>query len=224
VESHVTDEGAPTDEQSGQGRLVRSAFAMLRVLGRMHGPVGVSRLAAAVGIPKATAHRLLEQMAGENIVERRDRKWVLAAGFHDLDRRHSDLGDIARQRLYAMTHATGATLCLYLQSAEKLRPLTATHGRLMGQVMSAFEQSVAPEHPASAMWQAIETGRLSAEHRVVHPECCCIATPFPLPSGGIAVLGLALPDHRGVESLKRPLDKVASLILDDVHRWESQLA
>ncbi len=197
---------------------------MLRVLGRMHGPVGVSRLAAAVGIPKATAHRLLEQMAGENIVERRDRKWVLASGFHDLDRRHSDLGGIARQRLYAMTHATGATLCLYLQSAEKLRPLTTTHGRLMGQVMSAFEQAVAPEHPASAMWQAIETGRLSAEHRVVHPECCCIATPFPLPSGDVAVLGLASPDHRGVESLKRPLDKVASLILDDVHRWEGQLA
>jgi hypothetical protein len=90
--------------------------------------------------------------------------------------------------------------------------------------MSAFEQSIAPEHPASAMWQAIETGRLSAEHRVVHPECCCIATPFPLPSGDVAVLGLALPDHRGVESLKRPLDKVASLILDDVHRWEGQLA
>ncbi len=90
--------------------------------------------------------------------------------------------------------------------------------------MTAFEQSIAPEHPASAMWQAIASGRLSAEHRVVHPECCCIATPFSLPSGNIAVLGLALPDHRAVESLKRPLDKVASLILDDVHRWESQLA
>lgn len=197
---------------------------MLRVLGRMQGPVGVSRLAAAVGIPKATAHRLLEQMAGENIVERRDRKWVLASGFHNLDRRDRDLGGVARQRLYAMTHATGATLCLYLQSGQKLRALTSTHGRRMGQVMTAFEQSIAPEHPASAMWQAIETGRLSAEHRVVHPECCCIATAFSLPSGDIAVVGLALPDHRAVESLKRPLDKVASLILDDVNRWESQLS
>ncbi len=103
---------------------------MLRVLGRLQGPVGVSRLAAAVGIPKATAHRLLEQLAREKIVERRDRKWVLASGFHDLDRRPSELGAIARQRPYAMTHATGATLCLYLQSAEKLRPLTTTHGRL----------------------------------------------------------------------------------------------
>src|SRR5262245_32957429 len=99
---------------------------MLRVLGRAQGPVGVSRLAAAVGIPKATAHRLLQQMADENIVERRDRKWVLATGFHDLDRRHRDLGGIARARLYAMTRKTGATLCLYQQSADKLRLLVRT--------------------------------------------------------------------------------------------------
>src|SRR5947209_703227 len=99
---------------------------MLRVLGRAQEPVGVSRLAAAVGIPKATAHRLLVQMAGENIVEWRDRKWMLASGFHDLDRRHSDLGGVARRRLYAMTQATGATLSLCLQSAGKLRPVAST--------------------------------------------------------------------------------------------------
>jgi DNA-binding IclR family transcriptional regulator len=202
--------------------LVRSAFAMLRVLGRMQGPVGVSKLAAAVGIPKATAHRLLEQMADENIVERRDRKWVLAPGFHDVDRRQRDLGVLAGRRLYEMTHATGATLCLYQQSADKLRLLARAHGRLTTQVMTSFEQSVAPEHPASAMWQAIETGRLAVEHREVHPECCCIATPFGLPSGDIAVLGLALPDHRAVESLRRPLDRVASQILDDVNRMQSR--
>jgi predicted ArsR family transcriptional regulator len=194
---------------------------MLRVLGRMQGPVGVSELAAAVGIPKATAHRLLEQMARENIVERRDRKWVLAPGFHDLDRRQVDLGVLARRRLYEMTRATGATLCLYQHSTEKLRLLARAHGRLMTQVMTSFEQSVAPEHPASAMWQAIESGQLAAEHREVHPECCCIATPFGLPSGDIAVLGLALPDHRAVELLKRPLDRVASQILDDVNRLQS---
>jgi IclR family transcriptional regulator, acetate operon repressor len=220
VELHVTDENVAKNERSGQGRLVRSAFAMLRVLGRAQGPVGVSRLAAAVGIPKPTAHRLLEQMARENIVERRDRKWMLAPGFHDLDRRHSDLGGVARQRLYAMTQATGATMSLCLQSSQKLRPLASTRGHLTTQVMTVFEQSVAPKHPASAMWQAIETGRLSAEYREVHPECCCIATPLPLPSGDIAVLGLALPDHRAVESLKRPLDRMASLILDDVHRLD----
>ncbi|MCV7426184.1 helix-turn-helix domain-containing protein [Mycobacterium montefiorense] len=221
---HVTDESAATDDGAGEGRLVRSAFAMLRVLGRMQGPVGVSRLAAAVGIPKTTAHRLLEQMARENIVERRERKWVLAVGFHDLDRRDRDLSSIARQRLYAMTRATGATLSLCLQSADTLRPLASTCGRLTTQVMTAVEQTMAPRHPASAMWEALETGRLCAEHRVVHPECCCIAMPFVLPSGDIAVLGLALPDHRAVESLKRPLDKMASLILEDVSRWESQLA
>ncbi|OBA63355.1 hypothetical protein A5647_05975 [Mycobacterium sp. 1100029.7] len=202
---------------------MRSAFAILRVLGRSQGPVGVTRLAEAVGIPKATAHRLLQQMARENIVESRDRKWMLATGFHDLDQRRSDLGSVARPRMYAMTHATGATLSLCLQSSKKLRPLANTSGRLTTQVMTAYQQSTAPVHPASAMWEAIQTGQLAAEHRVVHPECCCIATPFELPSGEVAVLGLAMPDQRAVEALKRPLEKVASSILEDVSRLGDRL-
>jgi DNA-binding IclR family transcriptional regulator len=218
VKFDVVDDAASA--RPGQGRLVRSAFAMLRVLGQTQGPVGVSRIADAVGIPKPTAHRLLEQMARENIVERRDRKWVLATGFHDLDRRQQDLGDIGRRRLYAMARGTGAALCFYQHSAGKLLPLASARGRLMAEVMTAFEQSSAPEHPASAIWEAIETGSLAAEHREVHPQCCCIAAPFELPSGDVAVLGLALPDHRAVESLKRPLLRVASLIADDVKRAE----
>jgi IclR helix-turn-helix domain len=184
----------------------------------MQRPVGVSRLAAEAGIPKTTAHRLLEQMARENVVERHDRKWALGPGLHDLDRRHKDLGSIARQRLYAMTQATGATICLYQKSPTTLRLLTRTYGRFMTHVMTGFDQTTAAEHPASAMWQALETGQLASEHREVHPACSCIAIPFSLPAGDIAVLGLALPDHRAVESLKRPLANVASLILADIDR------
>jgi IclR helix-turn-helix domain len=198
--------------------MLRISFAVLRVLGRMQSPVGVSRVALEVGIPKSTAHRLLEQMARENVVERHGRKWTLGPGIHDLDRRPQELASIARQRLYAMTQATGATICLYQNSPMALRFVTVAHGRLMTSVMNAFDQTKEADHPASAMWQALKTGQLASEHREVHPDCCCIATPFSLPSGDIAILGLALPDHRAVEALKRPLDKVASLILADIHR------
>ena len=186
----------------------------------MQRPIGVTRLAAEVGIPKTTAHRLLEQMARENIVVRRDHKWALGSGFHEVDRRHTDLGSVARTRLYAMTRATGATLCLLVKSGPELRVLSRTYGRRVTQVMTAADQAVAAEHPASAIWQALQTGQLSAEHREAHPDCCCIATPFSLASGDIAVLGLALPDHHAVESLKRPLGKVASLIVADLDRQE----
>jgi hypothetical protein len=209
---------AVSDDCSAQGRLVRISFAVLRVLGRMQSPVGVSRVALEVGIPKSTAHRLLEQMARENVVERHGRKWTLAPGLYELDRRPQELASIARQRLYAMTQATGATICLYQNSPTALRPVALAHGRRMAPVMTAFDQTKAAEHPASAMWQALKTGQLASEHREVHPDCCCIATPFTLPSGDIAILGLALPDHRAVEALKRPLDKLTSHILADIHR------
>ena len=224
----MSDDAAPLsrhqtqDHSSAQGRLVRSTFAVLRVLGQMQRPVGVSTVSAQAGIPKTTAHRLLEQMARETVVERHGHKWALGPGLRDLDRRQMDLADVAGRRLYAMTRETGATLCLYQQAPTTLHLLTRTYGRLMTQVMTGFDQTTAAEHPASAMWQALKSGHLASEHRQVHPDCCCIATPFELPSGDIAVLGLALPDHRAVESLKRPLDKLASLILSDIDQLGSR--
>jgi predicted ArsR family transcriptional regulator len=208
------------DGDSAQGVVVRNTFAVLRVLGRLQRPIGVTRLAAEVGIPKTTVHRLLEQLARENVVERRDRKWSLASGFLDVDRRHTDLVNVAGTRLYAMTRATGAAMCLYTKSGAGLRIVSRTYGPRVTQLMTASDQAAAAEHPASAIWQALQTGQMAAEHRQTHPDCCCIATPFTLASGETAVLGLALPDHQAVESLKRPLDKVASLIVADLDRWE----
>jgi DNA-binding IclR family transcriptional regulator len=205
-------------DESKQGTSVRNAFAVLRVLGRMHQPVGVTKVAAEVGIPKTTAHRLLEHMARENVVVRRDRRWALGAGLPELDRRYNDLESIASPRLHAMTQATGATLFLYTKSGTTLSALSRSYGAGIGRVMTAPHQALAAEHPDSAIGKALNAGQLAAEYREVHPDCCGIATPLLLPSGVTAALALALPDRRAVEALKRPLDRLASLILADVNR------
>ncbi|MFD7694598.1 helix-turn-helix domain-containing protein [Streptomyces sp. NPDC059805] len=57
-------------QQTGAPSVAANAFALLRVLAAMRGPAGVTRLAAAVGIPKTTAHRLLEQLSAEGAVAR----------------------------------------------------------------------------------------------------------------------------------------------------------
>jgi hypothetical protein len=209
------------DQEVEHGSVVRNAFALLRTLGRMQRPVGVSRLAAEVGIPKTTAHRLLEQMAREDVVVRRDHKWVIGAGLRDLDQRPPDLAGIAFPHMQAMTRATGATLFLYAGSGSGLSALSRSYGPHVGRVMTASEQVRAGKHPASAIWQALERGQAAAEYEEAHPECCCIATPFSLPSGEPAVLALAQPKNVGVEPFKRPLDRVASLILDDMDRLAS---
>jgi DNA-binding IclR family transcriptional regulator len=91
------------DPQSG---VVHNAFVPLRVLGRMYLPVGVTRLAAETGMPKTTVHRLLEQLAAENMVVRVERRWVLGGGVHELDRRLQDLASVAAPRLRSITQAT----------------------------------------------------------------------------------------------------------------------
>jgi hypothetical protein len=205
-------------DESKHGASVRNAFAVLGVLGRMRQPVGVTKVAAELGLPKTTAHRLLEHMARENVVVRRDRRWALGTGLRELDRRYDDLESIASPRLHAMTQATGATLFLYTKSGTTLSALSRSYGPGIGRVMTASHQALAAEHPDSAIRKALNAGQLAAEYREVHPDCCGIATPFSLPSGAVAALALALPDRRAVEALKRPLDRLASLIVADLNR------
>lgn len=198
--------------EARQGYTVNKTFALLRALGRMQRPVGVTRLAVEVGIAKTTAHRLLEQMAQEDVVVRRDHKWALGTGLHDVDHRLADVVAIAQPRLHALTQATGASLFLYAEWGDTLRAISRSYGPRLTEVMPAAEQILAAEHPASAIWQALKRGRPVAEYGEVHRDCCCIATPFRLPSGDIAVLALTSPSRRDVEALKRALERNALLL------------
>jgi IclR helix-turn-helix domain len=221
-----TEDGAcPTgiteDDQSSHGNVVRNTFAVLRFLGRAQRPVGVTRLAAEVGIPRTTAHRLLEYMAREGVVIRRDRLWTLASGFRDLDRRDIDLENVVRSRLCAMTQATGATIFVYRRVGTALTAFGRSYGRGLSRLVIPYDQAIAAEHPASATWAALECGLLVAEHGQVNPNCSSIATPFLLPCGDTAVLSIGLPRQRDVEVFKRPLDRLSIQIVADIKRMES---
>jgi IclR helix-turn-helix domain len=206
------------DEQ--QGVTVRNAFALLRALGRMQAPVGVTRLAAETGLAKTTAHRLLEQMAREDVVVRCNHRWTVGRGLRDLDRRSPDLGTVALPRLHALTRATGASVFLFTKSGDTFGAVSRSYGPLVTNLMPASEQNLGAEHPESALWLAMERGQLAAEYGMVHPDLSCIATPFTLPSGGIAVLNLASPSRRDVDALKPVLDRNAALLLTDMRRLQ----
>ncbi|WP_329294554.1 helix-turn-helix domain-containing protein [Streptomyces sp. NBC_01455] len=203
--------------------VVHSAFALVRALREAPGPLGATDLASAVGIPKTTAHRVLEQMAQEGIVTRRDHKWAIAPGFGELMRageRPSPLKVVARPRLNALAQATGASVVLHNVSDGVVDTVYCAYGPLLAPLVPAAEQRLAAVHPAASLWRALASGQVAAEYQEVHPGCICIAAPAALPSGGTVVASLARPENREVESLKRPLEKVVHLILSDERRLE----
>ncbi|MFB7290597.1 helix-turn-helix domain-containing protein [Actinacidiphila glaucinigra] len=214
----------PASGRTGQNDgVVRSAFALIRVLAQARRPMGVTGLAAAVGLPKTTAHRILEQLAREGVVTHRDHAWALGAGLSDLSQApyRADLVGVAQVRMHALTRATGATLFLYVHSpGQPLHALSRTYGARVCGVVAAPEQRRGGEHPASAIWRALERGRLAAEYGEAHPEIDCIATPMTAPSGDTVILTLAEPRGVDLEPFKRPLDRTIALILSDLRRLE----
>jgi predicted transcriptional regulator len=200
----------------GQPGVLHSAFAVLRVLGRMQSPVGATRLAAETGIPKTTVHRLLEQLADENVVERVERRWVLSGGLHDLDRRLPNLASVAHSRLRSVAQATGASLFLYARSGQRLDVMSRSYGARLGRALTRNEQHAAAENPESVIWLAINSGRLAVERRPMHPDCHAIAAPLCLPSDEAAAIGFGLPAHCDMEPFKAPLAEVASHIETDM--------
>jgi DNA-binding IclR family transcriptional regulator len=199
-----------------QPGVLHSAFAVVRVLGRMQFPVGVTRLAAETGIPKTTVHRLLEQLADENVVERVERRWILGGGLHDLDRRLQNLASVAHPRLRSIAQATGASLFLYARSGQRLDVMSCSYGARLGRAVTRKEQHAAAENSESVIWLALNSGRLAVEHRAMHPDCRAIAAPLCLPTGEAAAVGFGLPAHRDMEPFKAPLAEVAAHIETDM--------
>ncbi|MFF2380813.1 helix-turn-helix domain-containing protein [Streptomyces sp. NPDC058108] len=207
--------GAAADRPAG---VVHSAFALVRALREAPEPLGVTDLASLAGIPKTTAHRVLEQMAQEGIVTRRAHRWAIAPGFGELMRagaRFSPLEAVARPRMNALARATGATVVLHRVSEGVVDTVYCAYGPLLAPLVPATEQRLAAVHPAASLWRALASGQVAAEYQEVHPGCVCIAAPAVLPSGGTLVASLARPENREVESLKQPLERVVSLIVSD---------
>jgi IclR-like helix-turn-helix domain-containing protein len=221
-ELSAAGQAGSTERESSPTSALHSAFAVLRALGRIQRhPVGVTRLAAETGIPKTTVHRLLEQLAQENVVRREDRRWTFAAGLRELDRRRCDLGAVAEPRVRSMSLGTNASIFLYDAPGNRLRAMCRAYGSGFTGILSPAQQSLGAESPESAVSQALYRGHMAAEYGAVHPECSCIATPFALPSGQPGIVAFALPMRKDLESFKRPLDRVAKLIQSDMHRMAS---
>ncbi|MGP9022829.1 helix-turn-helix domain-containing protein [Streptomyces sp. BR1] len=207
---------------SGAGRgVLEGAFALLEGLAGVD-DAGLSDLAARAGLPKATAHRLLDQLAGLGAVERRDGRYRMGATVARLGRAwrtHRMVERAAALPLRRLAAATGGgaaavapcagdmVVVAWLPgSADAVFPFPAgavvPPGSAADIVLAASGTATqAPAGYSAAEWSR-QVGR-AREHGVAvqHSEgevpMCCVVAPVRARSGaGVAALGVTLLDSR----------------------------
>lgn len=195
----------PLSEAGGRG-VLDSAFALLGAVESAEG-AGVTRLAAACGLPKTTAHRLLEQLRDLGAVERSRGGYRIGARMFQLGQGwqpHPGLRKAVPDPMRRLVAATGATVAVSVLRSEQAvitdwlpgpggSPVPLRRGgtwpwhTAMGKVMVAQAPETPLREPVPSSWPQ-EAARIRAQgvafdREDVLPEVCCAAVPLYGPPG-----------------------------------------
>ncbi|MEU8618941.1 helix-turn-helix domain-containing protein [Streptomyces sp. NPDC048623] len=185
----------------GRG-VLEGAFALLEAL-RRHGddPAGVTELAQACGVPKGTAHRLLDQLVAVGAVERRDRRYRVGSQLYRLGlawEPHPGLRAAARLPLHRLRAVTGASVLLVVMREDQALTVASVPGDL---------EPVLPVRDGVAFRLDTAAGRaLCGPRRTgpvfdredIMPGVCCTAVPVRSSEGRTvaAVAGMVRAGQR----------------------------
>jgi DNA-binding IclR family transcriptional regulator len=206
---HVT--ATPADANGGRG-VLDGAFALLDLLEEL-GEAGLTRLSDASNLPKATAHRLLGQLAALGAVEKTGNRYRVGPRIFSLGmswRPDPALLQAARSPMLRLAKASGASVALGVLAhgetilAAGVRGETARRVPIEPRV--AWPQSSAAArallawadpgtHQSAPPMSASLAEHIRGEGRVFNreeilPGICCVAVPLmrPDPGAPVAVL------------------------------------
>ncbi|MFV2119756.1 IclR family transcriptional regulator [Streptomyces sp. Act-28] len=197
---------------TGRGRgVLEGAFTLLEAL-RQHGDgAGVTELAVACGVPKSTAHRLLEQLVALEAVERRGLRYRIGARLYRLGQAwqpHPGLRAAGRLPLHRLRAATGGSVLLGVMREERALTVCSVPGRV---------EPLAPVRDGevfsldTALGKALRgpvRGGPVLDREEVLAGICCVALPVRSPSGSVVGAVAAM-----VEAGRR-LDVVANRVAE----------
>ncbi|MET9956895.1 helix-turn-helix domain-containing protein [Streptomyces sp. NPDC006339] len=195
-----TKTGTESAGRAGRG-VLEGAFALLDALRRRGGEAGLTELAAACGVPKATAHRLLDQLGPVGAVERRGSRYVLGPQLFKLGESwqpYPGLRDAARLPLHRLRAATGAGVVLAVPHGGRALTVASVPGRAGGAV-SVREGTAFPVGTAVARaldgrehGPSVDRGTRSAGRAGAGVDC--VAVPVRGPGGRVvAVVAATAP-------------------------------
>lgn len=220
-----TDGPAPTSVRpsahAGGRSVLEGAFELLAAVERSRG-AGLTRLSSESGLPKATAHRLLEQLVGLGAVERfvdgyriGSRMFQLGNGWQPHPRLRSTAAEPARR----LAEVTGAAVGIAVLRHDRTLLLHWTPGEAVtfpasrnqsawpwytaaGKVLAATPEYRFPPSAMPASWpreaRAIRECGVAVDQGILMPGVCCVAAPlYDVSSAPVAALFTATgPAHR----------------------------
>ncbi|MFC5750869.1 IclR family transcriptional regulator [Actinomadura rugatobispora] len=224
--------------------MLQGAFAVLQQVAT-RGEAGLSELAAATGVPKATVHRLLDQLVGLGIVHRgpggRYRVGVRAFCLGQAWDPAPVLRSAAAAPVRRLAAATGDSVCLAvmesadavtvagmfgradevisLRPGEVLPPATATEA-----VISAARPALTvPRGSSRAEWG--RRVRYARDHgyafdlETTAVPVACVAAPVRAPGGTVvAAVGVVVLEPRRLRELAAPVRDTADKISANLGR------
>jgi len=220
---------------------LEGAFGLLAALQRIQ-EAGLTRLAAHSGLPKGTAHRLLEQLISVGAVERSSGRYRLGPQVFVLGRHwqpYPGLHTVAAGPVRQLALDTSATVAICALSggatlmtavvpgeADRIVPLRA--GAITGWPTAAGklliahrQQEPAPFRYSSTEWtreaDTIRKRGLAFDHEGFMPGLYCVAAPLRSPDGeAIASLSALTLSPRTLAALGAAVARTAAVISADL--------
>ncbi|MEU1271304.1 helix-turn-helix domain-containing protein [Streptomyces sp. NPDC005799] len=226
---------APMTGANGRG-VLEGAFALLRAVERAEG-ARLTRLAAQCGLPKTTAHRLLEQLIELGAVQRSGVGYGIGPRVYQLGQRWQPfpgLRTAAREPARRLAAATGMAVGLNVLWQGQTLVLDWTPGRASsvgspdteatwpwytaaGKVLVAGAHPGLPVGPLPALWrreaESIRDLGAAFDREGVLEGVCCVAVPLYGPDRApIAALSVLTDPSHHLERLAGPARRAGAAI------------
>ncbi|MFF5161280.1 IclR family transcriptional regulator [Streptomyces sp. NPDC000348] len=203
--------------------MLDGAFALLDAVRRRGGEAGLTEIAVACGVPKGTAHRLLEQLASVGAVERRGRRYVLGPQLFRLGQSwqpYPGLRVAARGPLYRLRATTGASAVLTVLRDGLALTVSSVPGRGEWLVPVRDGMSFPLDTAAGQALAGRERGPVLDREEVV-PGLSCVALPVRGPDGRvIAALAAMTPADQALAPVTAAVALAATAVGDRLARAE----
>lgn len=218
----VTDTGEERGARRGGRSVIDGAFALLEALAD-GSDLGLSALAAAAGLPKATAHRLLDQLAGHGAVQRRSGRYRLGPGVFRLGQAWRP----ARQLRAAAARPIGSLAAgidrggfsLSVPDRGQVMVITGI-GREVDELVPLRAGTLLPTDTAAG--RILGAGQRSptiAYDTEAWLPLSCVAAPVYAPSGQIvAALAATTFNRAGLGALTEPVRRAAAMVSANLAR------